>query len=338
MTKTTDPAPYKPGKFKMKAAIRDRRAVSIMSYFGPNGGGKTLCAVQDCLPTLEGIKWDCENPAHRHTQQGITSGYRTVLSTVKLFDWRQPPDPETGMRPLHPYYVPLKSYAQIVNAEHCDLLLDEVVGIASSRDSQSLPVQIANKLHQLRRADVVLRYTGVSWARADKVMREATSGVTVCRGYFSYRPEGSIWPQRMLFRFKTYDAVDFDEWSAGQMEDVNPVVSQWFFRPGKAAMDAYLTLDAVEALGWAAESGMCMVCGGKRTVPRCSCSHEETQPEAEAAESAVPPQAAKRRRGAEDAVPQPQEESDQGGRTLVLIDDLPCDCGSSCSDGVLSAA
>ena len=289
-------------KVKRKGAVMDRRAVSIHAYFGPNGSGKTLCAVQDTLPTLEGIPWECDNPAHKHTAEGVTSGLRTVLSTVKLFDWTQPVDSETGLRPEHRLYVPLRSYTQIMNAEHCDLLLDEVVGIASSRDSASLPVQVANKLHQLRRADVVMRYTGVSWARADKVMREATSAVTVCRGYLSFRPDGSLWPQRQLFRFKTYDSVDFDDWNARQAEELSPLAKQWFWRHGKAAPEAYLTLDSVEALGWAAESGMCMVCGGRRAVPKCGCV------QAEAEEPAVAPEATESRGGPAGGAPQTERD------------------------------
>jgi hypothetical protein len=38
-------------------------------------------------------------------------------------------------------------------------------------------------------------------------------------------------------------------------------------------MSAYETLDPVLSLGWANEAGMCMNCGGRRSIPKCACSH-----------------------------------------------------------------
>ena len=37
---------------KSAAAVRQRRTTPIMAYVGPNGGGKSMCAVRDSIPAL----------------------------------------------------------------------------------------------------------------------------------------------------------------------------------------------------------------------------------------------------------------------------------------------
>lgn len=206
---------------------------------------------------------------------------RHVLSTVRLRDWTAPcracdANPCTcGVwdLPDHPLYIKFEDFRQLMELEHADILMDEVTGIASSRESQSLPVQVANFLHQLRRKDVTLAYTAVGWARSDKVIREATQAVTVCRGFLPKDRPGAdrVWRDNRLFRWATYDAADFEEWTTSKRERLRKTVGAWVWREGLTAQYAYDTLDAVAALGWADQAGMCMVCGGRRATPKCSC-------------------------------------------------------------------
>lgn len=255
----------KAGKTGATRKTAQRRAFAIRGYVGANANGKSLAMVLDTLPSLR-------------------SG-RPVLSNVRLLDFDHPrpcDDPScraenhgTHMA-AHPLWIPLTDYSQLLDARSCDVLLDEVTGIASSRESSSLPVQVVNLLVQLRRRDVMLSWTAPAWARADKVLREVTQAVVHCRGFAPVeRPalDGSqrTWRDRRLFHLRAYDAVAFDDFTAGKRQKLRPAVSQFLWRPGSDAERAYDTLDSVTALGWAMESGLCMACGGKRTVPRCSC-------------------------------------------------------------------
>jgi hypothetical protein len=54
-------------------------------------------------------------------------------------------------RAAHPLYVCFNEWEQLLEARGCDVLMDEVTGVASSRESQSMPAPVANKLVQLRR-------------------------------------------------------------------------------------------------------------------------------------------------------------------------------------------
>lgn len=222
-----------------------RRGASIHAYVGANGSGKSLAMVHDTLPSLE--------------------AGRTVLSTVRLLD------AETGLE--HPSYVRLTDWSQLLEAEHADVLFDEVVGIANSRDGMGMPVQIANLLVQLRRRDLVLRWTAPAWARADRIIRECTQAVTVCHGYMSKREKNAerLWAPKRLFKWSTFSAIDFDDADTSSLQRKPKSNTAWFRGPGSLAFASYDTLDQVERVGEVLDSGRCVHCGGRRQIPRCSC-------------------------------------------------------------------
>lgn len=239
-----------------------RRGWGIMAYVGPNGSGKSLAAVWDTLPSLD--------------------AGRKVLSTVRLLDWRNPRlcDDErcTDWRhPLHqaahPCWVPFTSWDQLVDARRCDILMDEVTGIASSRSSLALPGIVEVQLQQLRHRDVSLRWTAPAWARAELIVRENTIAVTQCTGYLPVTASTAdrMWRPRRLFRWRTFDRADFTDFLDGTRQALRPLVKQWFWGPDSSAFGAYDSLDDVLMVGTVTESGRCAVCGGQRSVPRCHC-------------------------------------------------------------------
>lgn len=215
----------------------------ISAYIGSNGSGKTLCMVHDTLPSL---------------YKG-----RKIYTTVPI-TW---PDgsPAANVELLH-------DWQQILNARHADILLDEVSSIASSRESDSLPPQIATMLQQLRKRDLVLRWTAPSWSRADRILRETTKTVTICHGFFSVRDPGSQWRRYRLFRFKTYDSADYTDLEINQAQrKFDPLTSSWFLLSRHIAPRCYDTFASVSTIGTVLMSGRCAVCGGRRRVPECSC-------------------------------------------------------------------
>jgi hypothetical protein len=253
---------------------RARRQTSIHAYVGANGSGKSLAMVHDTLTTLAGVKWICRNPDHLHTQLDYADpatgeigpkyeGLRRVLSTVRLID--------AGTGEDHPLYERLTDWAQLLTAEHADVLFDEVVGIASSREHAGLPVQVQNLLVQLRKRDLVLRLTAPAFARMDKIIREVTQAVTLCRGLLGKRPEGALWRQSRLFWFKTYNAVDFEDFTADSSEKLSAIATAFMWGPRSLAFASYDTLGQVERVGEILDSGRCAHCGGKRSIPNCRC-------------------------------------------------------------------
>lgn len=237
--------------FSSENAVARRRAVPIMAYVGHNGSGKTACMIRDTLPSLE---------------RG-----RLVYSTVTLLG----PDGEP-----HPLWRPF-SWEALLHEEHADFLLDEVIGVASSRESSSMSPEVQNRLNQLRKADIVLRWSAPAWARADKIIREVTQAVTECRGYMSdssaVKDTGGVdtahlWAPRRLFRLRTYDMVTFDEWTAGKRDSVTTDVSEWWWGAGSAAFESYRTLDAVQRVP-PHDPSLCPVCGKKSRVEYCK-GHE----------------------------------------------------------------
>jgi len=252
-----------------RGRVEARRHVPIHAYVGPNGSGKSLAMVRDTLDSL--------------------SAGRPVLSTVRLQDFagRSPCDDpgcssprhgQPGHLAAHPSFVRLGSFLDLMDAEHCDVLLDEVTGVADARESGGMPVQVRNLLVQLRRRDVVLRWTSPSFTFADVTIRRVTQAVTFSRGMMPVDRDGTLWRDRRLFLWRTFDARDIplDEQrvdaSVRLREDgVRPLVRELFWRPDSDAESAYDTSDSVATLGVANTAGMCLTCGGKRLHPKCSC-------------------------------------------------------------------
>ncbi len=240
-----DPGSVKTARLR---ARQRRRGYPIHAYVGANGGGKTMAAVYDTLPTLA---------AGRH-----------VVSTCRILD------PATGQP--HPLWVPLDDYRTLLEVENCDVVADEVTGIASSRESQGMPAAIANLLVQLRRRDVAFRWTAPSWKRADTIIRECSQATTLCMGFVPETVSDETgerqWRSRKLFYWRTYDAATFDEWTTHRRERIKPAARQLMWRPGSMAERAYDTFDSVLSLGAVTDAGTCMDCGGYRQKMKCPCA------------------------------------------------------------------
>lgn len=250
---------------------------------------------------------------------------RPVLSTVRLLDYLNPrecpggavcddppnhtrevqattvvADPESGApvavrtgtgiwethRAAHPLYVPFRNYPQLMEWRDGDVLMDEVTGLASSRESQGMPPQIANLLVQLRRRNVVLRWSSPAWGRADKIIREVSQAVTLTSAFLPKRVRLEpgrppvLWRQRRLFWAQTYDGQSFDEFDAHRANEgeLDPIIRAMYWGPGARMFSAYDTYDSVTALGWSNEAGMCINCGGKRKARTCDCADHQHAP------------------------------------------------------------
>lgn len=226
---------------KSLRSTRQRMMFPIMGFVGPNGGGKTACAVE---MAQEALRQD-----------------RKVLSTVPLLD------PVTG-RP-HRLYVPWVDWGQLLGWRDGDVLADEIAAIASSRESGSLDVRAQTLLMQLRKVNVRFWWTAPSYSRADKIIREVTQAITECRGFYSdpraaQERAGVIqsWAPKRLFSFKTYDATEFEEWTAGKAEKAAPMVTEWFHGPGSTVFQGYDTLGAVNVIAGISDAGVCENCLG----------------------------------------------------------------------------
>ena len=284
------------------ARARLRRGMfPIRSYVGPNGTGKSALMVYDALANLERGRpqlstvrlLDYKNP--RPCEGGPTCDDANNHSRPVMRTTLVPFDPEDPTSPLvrhheptgesvvhmqaHPLYVPFRSVQQFVGWTDGDVLMDEVTGVASSRDSATMPREFANKLVQLRRANVSLSWSCPAWGRADIIMRECTQLVTLMTAAIPARspatPDGSprLWHRRKLFTARSYDPTKVDEFQAhrAMAEEVAPEIIAFYWGPGSTMFRAYDTLDAVSALGATNDAGFCITCSGKRRATPCSC-------------------------------------------------------------------
>lgn len=182
-------------------------------------------------------------------------------------------------RASHRLYVKLTSYQQMLDWRNGDVLLDEILGIANSRESNGMPVPIQNLLVQLRRRNVSLRWSAPAWGRADKIIREVSQGVTLMSASMPKRAKQSddgsprMWSERRLFVARTYDPVNMDEFEAHRADTIPAEVTSFYWGPRSLMFAAYDTYDSVSSIGWAdlAAGGACISCGGKRRPTPCSC-------------------------------------------------------------------
>ena len=283
---------------RARKAIMRRRDKGIRCAIGPNGSGKSAVVIMDLLPVLEGQEWVCDEPTHAHTALGITAGLRRVLSTVEILDHRTGLPHELYTALGGPDVVPgdpkqrTGGWWQVLEAEHCDIVFDEVTGIAGARESMGLPVAVQTILQQLRKRDVHLMWTAPNWERADSIIRGCTQLVSDCRGWMPDRsklkaPTPPAWLPRRLFKVRTFDATSFGEWSAAKaaqgkqasQHSIRPLFVQWWWGPdwfGKGAhrvFASYNTLAAVNRIGEVLDSGKCAHCGGYRPRIKCECDH-----------------------------------------------------------------
>lgn len=252
------------GPAKEARAIRILAQYSIVALVGSNGAGKTLAMMVLTTPTRKGVWWECSNPDHLHTQQGITSGYRRMLSTTPILD---------GNGDHHPLYDPFDDYEQLVIVEHADVYMDEANSVASSRASSSMDRRVEVKLQQLRKADVFLYLTAPDFSRIDIAIRQVTKCVVECRGYAPARDTGEpgqlLWKPRRVFKFSMYDAVEFEKWTANSAEKADPLGVLWFKGPGSEAFRAYDTLASVNVIAAMTPQDTCTVCEGRITRHVC---------------------------------------------------------------------
>lgn len=236
-------------RWKSKAS-RTRRGFPIHAYIGANGHGKSLAMLHD-------------------TYLSILKG-RRILSTVRIID------PRTGE--TYDNYERLTELHQLVGVRDADVDLDEIVGALPSTPGQSLPLELQLLLNQLRRRNVSLRWTAPSWMRCNVVLREVTQAVTVCRGYFpKYEHDEHaerVWGQNRLFRWTTYDAYEFTEWSDNKEAQLKGKANAWAWRgPKMMAQYCYDTFDAVDNID--SGEGFCFRCSGmrpKKQRPACTCT------------------------------------------------------------------
>jgi Zonular occludens toxin (Zot) len=262
---------------RMHASLRLRRSVPISAFIGANGSGKSLMAVEQL----------------RHT---LAEG-RPVLSAVRLLDpaalycENELCDVEghdenggAGHVPSHANWVPLRHMSQLLEFKGGDVFLDEVGALVSSRESQSLPPQIAALLQQLRKRDMRLIWTAPSWARADKILREVTMLATVCRGYGDRTFPDREWRGRRLIHAVSYHASDLEDFEISKVSNPHAPnrprkqASQWARVSKIPAANFYDTFEPTPTLGFSSLGGTCVQCGGKRTPPRCSCADHAVSP------------------------------------------------------------
>lgn len=241
-----------------------RLSAAISGFVGANGHGKSFMVARDTmLDLLDG---------------------RPVLSTMRFLDWLNPrpcDDPACDCDKTdparhgaaHPLYTPWTDWDQFMAWEFGTVVADEIMGVASSREVSDLPKRVVKKLNKLRHSDLVFRWTGPAWARADIVLREVTQQVTVCHGSMKVRSTDGRrrWRQSRLIKAVTYDTTEVVDFRVQSRDKLDRVAREFVWLPRDPARDAYDTFDAVFEVGSSDVGGRCDDCGKRVRTEYCKC-------------------------------------------------------------------
>ena len=246
-----------------------RAIAPITAAVGKNGSGKSLALVERViLPSL---------------RLG-----RPVVSNMRVF--RSPDDSHlpADEREPHPLWIPLTTPADLIGLEGATIVVDEIQSAFSSRESSKMPAQTVNDLLQLRKGDNLFAWSAPSWMRCDTTIREVTLELILCSGHLGKKVPGRLWPSNRLFRYRYFDAQDFEEFSvaAAKSEQANtlkPRSRSWYWRENHDAHRLYDTYEAVGAFSHLDEYGTCTTCRGTRRRPACSCPARDSAEAADAA-------------------------------------------------------
>jgi hypothetical protein len=281
--------------------VAKRRSAEIHAYVGANGSFKSFCAVRDTIPSFRYGRRVYSTLAFLNPDREARCAEEATEAWLEVGALGDPH--ARRHRPLalpHPLWRPVQSWKDLMEVEELsDLLLDEVAGIVNSRAHQSLPPAVMNRIHQMRRQDVLVRWTTPAYQRADVSLREVTKAVTYCVGQFPTRPspcaldceqdhkhvEARLWGRNRLAVWRTYDALDFDEFTSadvarsrqaasksGAQKAMRRLVLEFHYRrPGDLVTRYYETMFPVLTITDVTEAGTCLDCGGHRRRPACSC-------------------------------------------------------------------
>lgn len=214
----------------------------ISAFVGRNGSGKTLCAVERLAMTAAASR-------------------RVVMANFEIDV---------------PRFEYLHSWRQLTDVRDSVIILDEITACLPARQALSMPAELARVLQQLRKRNCVVGWTAPAWSNADKLLRQVTATVTVCRGLLDERKRSTMWPEHRLFYWRTYAAEDFETFTfsqGGARPRIRALRKEWYWRKRHEAHNRYSTLNEVGLLDHLDEaSGTCLTCGGRRVRPKCSCS------------------------------------------------------------------
>jgi hypothetical protein len=283
-----------PLMFRESTAKATRRAsLPIHAYLGRNGHGKDLAMTHDAMPDM----------ALR----------LPILTTIPLRDFSQPCircgdnnnngracAPECGQRlwPIYPYQEPFDSLSKLLGFRDGLVMLSEAQGIVSAREHQGLPYEVADHLRKIRHTNSRFCWNAPDWMAADAILRRVTLAVTESKGRMGVahpldctecgephvgktkhcKSQGRqrLWPDNRLFKWRTYDRNDFDNFNESQTNNtaqkhrkLRPLISQSYWRPGNVVESVYDTFGDVLNLGSVDRGGVCVICGGTRRRRQC---------------------------------------------------------------------
>jgi len=226
---------------------------AITAYIGPNGSGKTVGAVTDCIDWADRLD-------------------RDVFSAVPI-TWRT----RTRMRSksgVERHSQPIHSLDHLRELRDVEILLDEIVSSMSSRETSALPPKMVLAINTLRHTDVGLYWTAPSWMRGDVLLREVTTSVYLYRPVFQTSVEGQRWPRTRWSVRHQFDGTGDQGGRLPRHSGFGRLVRITGMRGFGCYPPRNPDIEKIQGAG-----KFCNVCGGlrPRVADKCSCKPVEAR-------------------------------------------------------------
>lgn len=151
----------------------------ITAYVGVNGSGKSLSAIAMAVTDYKRLE-------------------RPLITNM------------VGLSIPHHYFESVEEVPDILaSLGTSNLIIDEAGAMFASRDAGRNKA-FERTVQQLRKHDSRLMWTAPAFARADKILREVTFTVILCRSLWKKREPGKVWPSTRLIHQKSFDVSRFD--------------------------------------------------------------------------------------------------------------------------------
>jgi len=168
----------------------------------------------------------------------------------------------------------ITSWDELMRVRDADILLDEVVSLASGRETMGLPHDVLAWMGSLRHINSTVTWTSPGWNDADVKLRQVTQVlfqvIPFIRGK---RRDGELWRPTLVAKIRTFDMTGRSGEGPTDKERSRAVA---FVRlRGCKAFGTYDTFAQVSQLS---EYGKpCPVCGGKIVRPVCKNPQEHAR-------------------------------------------------------------
>ena len=161
----------------------------------------------------------------------------------------------------------IRGIEQVLELEHCVVLLDDVSAILNARETGGLSPEFVTRMLSLRHQDKVLLWSSPTMSDADIKLRQVTQKVVAMNSLITRKRDGQLWRDTMYSIGREYNT------SGEMVTAVNrdtPLIGYGLVRLSDLGLHHY---DTHEHLEFMVDHAICPDCGLRKRREYCNGKH-----------------------------------------------------------------